>query len=294
MLADFAKGRHGVVSLGQLRHCGLTYQAVWRRAKTGRLHRLYEGVYAIGHAGLSLEARELAAVLACGPEAVLSHRAAAQRWGILRSAFARIEVTAPRSREPKPGILVHTSRALAPEDRAVIDGIPVTSLARTIVDLADVLSDRVLAAAVHEAEVRKLFDLTAVEAALARVPGRRGRYRLRRVLALYRPADHEFDSGNERGFAEICRLAGLPEARPALIGPYRVDCYWPDVGIVIEVDGTAVHNTRRAFHEDRARDRTLAARGIQVLRVTELDLARPDALVAQLRSVRSARALRAA
>jgi very-short-patch-repair endonuclease len=142
--------------------------------------------------------------------------------------------------------------------------------------------------------VRGLFDLNAVEAALARVPGRRGRYRLRRALALYRPADHELDSGNEVRFLELCRREGLPEPRPTLIGPYRVDFYWADVGIAIEVDGTAVHHTRKAFHEDRARDRSLATRGIQALRVTEEALNRPDALAAELRAARRARTARAA
>jgi very-short-patch-repair endonuclease len=278
------------VSLGQLLFLGLSKQAVYKRVRAGRLHRVHVGVYAVGQGRLSRDGRELAAVLACGPEAMLSHRSAAERWEIMRSAFGLIEVTATRSRRRKTGILVHTSRVLPPEDRTVMDGIPVTSLGRTIVDLAEVSSDRRLGAAIHQAEVRGLFDLSEVEAALGRVPGRRGRHRLYRVLAMYRPAEHEFESGNERRLAEICRAYGLPETRPALIGPYRVDCYWADAGIVIEVDGTAVHNTRKAFHEDRARDRALAVQGIQVLRVTEPDLGRPAAIAAELHAVRRTRA----
>jgi very-short-patch-repair endonuclease len=272
----------------------MSSQAIRTRVRAGRLNRVHHGVFAVGHSALAPDGRELAAVLACGPAALLSHRSAAQRWEILRSSFGLIEVTAPRPRDPKPGILVHTSRLTAPEDRAVLDGIPVTSLARTIIDLAEVLSDRRFAGAVHEAEVRGLFDLSAVEAALARVPGRRGRPRVHRVLALYQPADHELDSDNERRLLELCRRAGLPEPRPALIGPYRVDFYWADVGIVIEVDGTAVHFTRRAFHEDRDRDRALATRGLLSLRVTEEALKRPDALAAELRAARRARSPRAA
>jgi hypothetical protein len=135
-------------------------------------------------------------VLACGPEALLSHRSAGVSWQLLRSTTGRIEVTAPRGRKPHPGITLHRSR-LIHSDRAAPEGIPTTYVARTLVDLADVLSENGLADAVNEAEVRRLFDLATLENTLERLRGRRGCHRLRRVLVAYRfdPAVHPQPSG---------------------------------------------------------------------------------------------------
>ena len=154
--------------------------------------------------------------------------------------------------------MVHTTRRLGAENRSAKNMIPVTGVARTIVDLAEDLADPWLARAVHEAEVRRLFDLNAVEDALARVPGRKGRKRLVRVLAGYRPEDHSLSIEAERRFLALCREQGLPEPRPQLIEGYLVDFYWPEARLAVEVDGAAFHNTRRAFHADRGRDRALA------------------------------------
>jgi predicted transcriptional regulator of viral defense system len=180
-----ASRQHGVVSRAQLTSAGLTRQGIERRCERGRLVRLHQGVYAVGHTALTHKSRLVAAVYACGPKAVASHHAAGALWGLLRGPQT-IEVTAPRSRAKHDGILVHRSRRLEEEDRTVIDGIPVTSLARTIIDLADALPENRLADAVHEAEVKRIFDLAAIEGALERVPGRRGRHKLKRVLAAYR------------------------------------------------------------------------------------------------------------
>jgi very-short-patch-repair endonuclease len=283
--------QHGVVSHAQLVELGFGNAAIQRRTNNQRLHRLHRGVYAVGHPGLTLRGRELAAVFACGPRAVLSHRSAGRLWGLLPTGSGGIEVSAPRSRQPRPGLRVHTSRCLTAEDRAVVKAIPVTSVARTLVDLAEALSEPWLARAVHEAEVRKLFDLIAVEEALERVPGRRGRSRLMGVLAAYRPEDHVLESAAERRFRALCQRHGLPEPRPQLIEGHRVDFYWPEALLAVEVDGAAFHHTRRAFHADRARDRALAALGIQVLRVTWPDLDRDRALASELRGALSARTL---
>jgi very-short-patch-repair endonuclease len=260
-----------------------------RRLRNERLVALHRGVYAVGHTGLTLRGRELAAVLACGPQAVLSHLSAGRLWGLVRSGSSRIEVTAPRSRERRSEWTVHTTRLLAVEDRDVMDAIPVTSVARTLVDLAEVLTEPRLARAIHEAEVRRLFDLRAVEAALARVAGRRGRHRLLRVLAAYRPEDHELDSHAEGRFRALCHRHGLPDPRPQLIEGYRVDFYWPQARLAVEVDGAAFHHTRRAFYADRARDRALAALGVQVLRVTWRDLDRGEELAGELQGALAAR-----
>ncbi len=294
--AALAAGQHGVVSGAQLIALGLSQQAIQRRCAAGWLHRLHRGVYAIGHVALTPRSREIAAVLAHGPEAVLSHRSAARLWGLARHAPA-LEVTAPRSRAPRDGITLHRSRHVDPSDRASLDAIPVTALARTLVDLADVLSERQLADAVHEAEVRRLFDLPALEQALARVPGRAGRHRLWRVLALHDVAPAITRSEAEARLLDLCLLHGLPTPRAnATIGGYEVDFLWPQTGLVVEVDGAAAHYTRRAFHADRQRDRDLATLGIQVVRVTWRDLVDdPVRLAGQLATVLARRrdALRA-
>ena len=291
-VAALAARQHGVICHAQLVELGLGTAAIHRRVLNHRLQRLHRGVYAVGHPGLTLRGHELAAVFACGPEAVLSHRSAARLWGLLRSGTGGIEVTAPRTREARAGLTVHTTRCLTAPDRGVVEAIPVTSVARTIVDLAELLGDAWLGRAIHEAEVRRLFDLRAVEEALGRVPGRRGANRLRRVLAGYRPEDHDVASEAERRFLSLCRVGGLPAPRPALIAGRQVDFYWPRARLAVEVDGAAYHHTRRAFHEDRSRDRSLATLGIQVLRVTWTDLQRPAAVAREIADVYAARCAR--
>jgi putative AbiEi antitoxin of type IV toxin-antitoxin system/uncharacterized protein DUF559 len=277
--------QHGVVSARQLAGLGLSGDAIATRARAGRLHRLHRGVYAVGHTALTPRSRELAAVLACGPGAVLSHRSAAALWGLLPSG-TWIEVTAPRSRKARSGFVVHTSRRLDKEERRAVDAIPVTSMGRTLVDLADVLDERRLAKAVHEAEVRRLLDLRAIERSLARLPGRTGRHRLLRVLADYEPQPFTRSDG-ERRFLAFCREQGLP--KPTVNGTaegFEVDFFWPEAALVVEMDGGTTHHTRWAFHEDRRRDRALAVAGIQVLRVTPPDLGRgAGRLGAELRAV---------
>ena len=154
----------------------------------------------------------------------------------------------------------------------MVDAVPVTSVARTLVDLGDVLTEKRLADAVHEAEVQRLFDLGKIKEAYARVPGRSGRHRLNRVLAAYeeRPMTR---SDAERRFLALIQSHSLPKPRTnQLLHGFEVDFHWPATNLVVEVDGTAAHHTRKAFEQDRRRDRALAKQGIQVLRVTAGDL----------------------
>ncbi|MDX6555928.1 MAG: hypothetical protein QOD86_2123 [Miltoncostaeaceae bacterium] len=261
-----------MVSRAQLAALGITKDSVRRRVERGRLVRLHEGVFAVGHAALTLDARRLAAVLAYGREALLSHRAAAELWGLLPSS-PQFEVTVPHARRSREGIVAHRSRTIGGPDRAVVRAIPVTSVARTLVDLADVLDERRLAKAVHQAEVLRIFDLRALEEALVRVPGRRGRHRLGQALAAYKPEPRFTRSRAERRLLSVCRRHGLPAPQTNLwIGEHEVDAYWADARVALEVDGAETHDTRRAFHEDRRRDRFLATEGIQVVRVTWRDL----------------------
>lgn len=258
--------------------------------ESGWLVPQYDGVYAVGHTALTRHSHLLAAVYACGPAALASHRSAGALWGLLRLP-QRIEVTAPRGCKPKKGVTVHRSRHIHEEDRALIDAIPVTSLARTLVDLADVLPEKRLASAVHEAEVLRLFDLKEVERVLARLPGRKGRHKLNRVLAAYRDVQPFTRSRAERLVLEICNEHGLPKPRVnTWIGSYEVDFHWPEANLVLEFDGGAVHRTTRAFYEDRRRDRSLAARGIHVVRATGRDEAR--ALGEELKAILAIRTRR--
>jgi len=273
-IARLAARQHGVVTLAQLRELGLGPRAVQRRAEAGRLHRVHRVVYAVGHAAVSPDGRRLAAVLACGPGALLSHGSAAALWGFRPTAAARFDVTVPRSGRAAPAVIrLHRPRRLADGDRAVVRGIPLTSVARTLVDLARILLDDALARAVHEAEVLRLLDV----AAIVDPP-----VRLRRALAQPGGATR---SELERRFARLCRDAGLPPPRiNATLHGFEVDALWPEARLVVELDGAAAHLTRRAFEEDRRRDAVLAGHGYTVVRLTWRRLTEDGAAVAQLLS----------
>jgi very-short-patch-repair endonuclease len=288
-LATLAGRQHGVVSRAKLLALGLTKDALRRRVERRRLLRVREGVYAVGHEGLTDDSRRLAAVLACGPDALLSHRAAAELHGLLSSS-PQFDVTVPRHARARAGVAVHRSRSITPADRALIRRIPVTTIARTLVDLADVLDDQRLARAVHEADVRRVFDLRAIERVQERVPGRQGRHRLTRVLAAYRPEPRFTRSRAERRLLELCERHGLPKPQTNIvIAGHEVDAYWADADLVVEVDGREAHLTRRSFREDRARDRRLSTLGIQVVRITWPDLDDGAALASELEQIRQGR-----
>lgn len=289
-LRRLAARQHGVASVAQLRAIGLSDDAVQRRVRSGRFRRLYRGVFSLGPVELTGQGRELAAVLACGEGAALSHRSAAHAWGLVKRRGRDMHVTCARSRPPARGILVHRS-PLGASDRALLDGMPVTCVARTLVDLAEVLAADELADAVNGAEAQRRFDLRELRAAQGRAPGRRGRNRLERALAAWTPPPFT-RSDAEILFLALCRRRGLP--RPQVntwLGEQEVDFYWPAHRLVVEIDGGETHMTRMAFEEDRRRDRRLAVKGIQVMRVTWRDLRWDEEGVAEeLRAVLAARA----
>jgi hypothetical protein len=161
---------------------------------------------------------------------------------------------------------------LDPADQGTIDGLPLTSIHRTLVDLADTLTQPKLEKAIHEAEVQRLFDLKQLEEAMSRVPGRKGRHRLRRACAEYRPPPVTRSQAEVR-FHEFLEETGIrpPESNATRAG-YELDCWWPDAALNVEVDGAATHHTTRAFTADRRRDRALSREGITVIRVTWADL----------------------
>ena len=280
-LAALADRQHGVGHYGQLRRLGLSPDAIKHRARRGRLHRLYRGVYAIGRKTVPREGHWLAAVFACGPNALLSHLSAAGLWGLLADSRARIDVTVTGAdRDGSRGIAVHNVRRLHPDDVTCRDEIPVTSVARTLLDIATVLSPPRLGRAVGEAERLRLFDLRAIDELLTRSNGR-GAKALREAIRRHRPGAPVTRSGLERLFVEVCDRALL--TRPAMnlfVAGYEVDAAWLDRGVIVEVDGYEFHRTRAAFERDRARDAALLREGYRVLRVTDRRLKQDQAGVA--------------
>jgi very-short-patch-repair endonuclease len=268
VVAELAARQHGVVSAAQLGAAGLDRHAVARRVKAGRLHRVHRGVYAVGHKRLSFEGRCLAAVLACGESAVLSHRSAGVLWGMLLPSLHPIDVTVPShsGREKRRGIVLHRSTTVGSELVTRRNGIPLTCPARTLQDLRRVLSPKWLQKA-----SRKALDL-----------------RLDVTSAL----DAEPDltrSELERLFLRLCRSHSLPSPEVnAGIGPFEVDFLWRDLSLIVETDGFRHHSSRAAFESDRARDARLQALGYRVLRFTYRQVREtPQAVVASLRGVMS-------
>lgn len=265
-IAALAEAQHGVVSRRQLLALGLGRRAIGHRVETGRLRPLYRGVYAVGHRAVSQDGRWMAALLASGPDAVLSHRSAAAMWGISVAA-ARIEVTVPGRRDARADTRLHTAR-LAPDEVQTVRRLDVTTPARTLIDLAAVVRADTLARAVREAEVRRLADATSLAELIERHRGRRGLAAVRRIVAAER-LDVIARSELEERFLAFAEEVGLPAPRAnILIEGFEVDFAWREERLIVELDGFAYHGTRAAFERDRARDRRLQAAGWRVVRIT--------------------------
>ena len=279
-LAELAGSSHGVVTRAQLLRAGFTVAEIKSRLRSGGLLREYPAVYRVGHRAPSDEARYLAAVWACGRGALLSGRAAGHLLGILAAPPSMPEVTAPTERRV-PGVRTHRNRE--PVDAIVWHGIPVTTPARTLVDLASVLAVADLARACHEAGIRHGTAPGEVEALLGRT---RGATQLRRVL---RGDEHVSLSALERRFLALLRQAGLPlpvTNRPA--GGRYVDCRWVEQRLTVELDGYHYHNSRHAWELDRRREREAYARGDQFRRYTYGDVFEaPRGMLRELRSALS-------
>ena len=281
----FARTRHGVITTAQLSAFGLGTDAVSKRARAGRLFRHYRGVYSVGRPDLPPAGRRLAAVLACGPNAVLSHRSAAAQHGLLQDNREMPDVTIPgRARRPRHGIHVHSSRTLTALDIATVGGIPSTSVARTLVDIGDREPERLVERAVDQAEVLGVFDLAAVEEVLQRAGPKRGAGVLARVLAQHQGptlTDREL----EERFLALIRGAGLsaPEVNAWVMAgsvPYKADFLWRAEQLVAETDGRAFHTSRKAFEHDRLRDQRLTLAGFAVVRFTWRQVTREPQAVA--------------
>jgi Protein of unknown function (DUF559)/Transcriptional regulator, AbiEi antitoxin len=282
-----AERQHALLTIPQLQLHGLSKAAVAKRAKDGRLYRIHRGVYAVGRPDLTQRGHWMAAVLACGPRAVLSHRSAAALHGIRQDNRSKTDVSVPRSSaRSRATIDVHASLTLEAADTTTIDAIPCTTIARTLIDLGDVVGRNAVERAVNQAELLRLFDGKAVAEALARAGPRKGVGILRAVLAAYeQPALTE--KGVEEHFLALCRKASLPS--PAVnawitlddgIG-YKADFLWRRQNLIAETDGRDVHTTRMAFEHDRLRDRRLTLAGFTVVRFTWRQIADEPRSVAE-------------
>jgi hypothetical protein len=272
-----ARKQGGLVSLEQLRVAGISKRASNHRAGVGQMQRVHRGVYAVGHEAIGSRGRLLAAALACGPGSAISHLSAAALWGLKDRDPVVIDVIVPCETGRKiDGIRARRCRYPTSDEVTVHEGIPCTTVARTLVDLAGTVSRKSLRRAVEQAAVLRLLDVTALDMSMVQAKGRRGLPALKAVLAPWR-----------RWGDEMPRLRSLLEARvlPALIEagvppprcnvtmtidsePVEVDLLWEKERLAIETDGEQTHGTRAAFQEDRRRDQILTAAGYRVARVT--------------------------
>ena len=262
-----------MVARAQLGVLGLDRSAIRRRVRAGSLHPLHDGrVYAVALDPLSVFGRYLAAVMACGSGSVLSHRSAAALWG-LRPNSRWLDVTATRGKKKIPGIEVHSTRMLAPRDFTVHDAIPVTTVARTLLDLSAVVRPQELAKAIDRAERLRLFDLNAVNDVLGRAKGRRGARALRRAIAAYEPSTQK--SELERRFkALIETTTDIPSPSfNAAVETHEVDAFWPQHNLAVQLDGFEFHRTRRDRERDADSDADLELAGHRVMRLTWDDVA---------------------
>jgi hypothetical protein len=273
-----------VVTLGQLKLAGLTASGVRSRVRAGRLYPIHRGVYAVGHDRLTGYGRTMAAVLAYGPRAVASHRTAGGLQGLREDSSPTTDVSLPlQSARSRAGIHAHASPTLRPQDVTKRHGIPCTTVARTLLDLADVVPRRQLERALEQAEIMRVFDLGELHDVLAHANGRRGAGVLRDLLADLDDEPGLTDNDLEDRFLELCRCAGLP--RPAVNQwlkvddgpPIRPDFAWTAERLIVETDGWASHGTRRGFESDRRRDQRARLAGWEAVRFTRRQVLRdPD------------------
>lgn len=269
-LMRLATQQHGVVARRQLVTLGFGETAIKTRLSDHRLSALHGEVYAVGHTRVPPRGWWWAAILAYGPEALLSHRSAAAFWGMARDARSRVEITAPTGRqgvERRRGLWIHRCR-IGTEDRALGTGIPVTTVARTLFDFAEVEPFRRLEQAWEEADRLKLLRVREMELVCARGYGRRALKPVRRLLSEMR-APAEGRSPLEERFHAFCRVHRLPEpSRNVNVLGREVDALWPAAKLVAELDSWEHHRHRAAFERDRARDPGFLIAGYRTIRIT--------------------------
>jgi very-short-patch-repair endonuclease len=287
LIAELAYAQEGVVGRAQLRSLGVSDKAIRIRLATKRLHRIHAGVYSIVPPSmLSRNGRYIAATFAGGEAALVSFRAAGALHVVRSTPTGPIDITINgRGSRRIPGLRVHSTRRLHPDDVDDIDGVPCTSLARTFIDLAEIESDRALTKMVEKALILQTYDQIAVDAALERSAGRAGPARLRRVIALIGdPPNTSNDFERDFLFLVDEESLGHPIVNGWVLG-YQVDFHWPDAKLIVETDGRAAHATPIAFERDRERDLAMELAGWHVLRISHRQLrAQPTRIAALVRA----------
>lgn len=274
IIGRIADRQHGVVSRAQLRAADLSSDTIDYAVTAKRLRPLFRGVYAVGHMALKREGWWMAALLACGEGAALSHLSAAAAWDFRRAEILPVELIVPGDGGRKHDSLIAHRMRLHPDDTLVRDGLRLTTPARTIVDCASALTGRPLRELVERAQDLRRFDSDQVLATLERVPRRRGCRQLTDLLLLIQPDSDGARSHLERLFLSLVRNARLP--RPAvneIIAGRRRDFVWRDARLVVDVDGYRWHSSRKAKRRDHRRDRELTALGWRPARFTYEDVA---------------------
>ena len=296
-IAALAGSQHGVVARWQLAGLGVTKEQIDGRLRSGGLHLIHRGVYAVGHTAITQRGRWMAAVLASGPGAVLSHRSATALWGIWGSGTGETHVTVPRKSRSQRSIRRHFG-VLPPDEVTTLDGIPVTSAARSVLDLAGDKGEAAAEAALREMEYLRIYGPVSLPALLQRYPRHRGAAILSRCLErLEDDPGGRVRSPLEELFLPFLDAHHIP--RPRLnawlsIGDdrFQVDCYWPEARLVGELDGFASHGSKQGFLKDRRRDRRLLAASYRVVRITAGQLrSEPSAVAADLRTLLPGRRL---
>lgn len=265
---ELARSQHGVVSSEQLRGIGYTPQAIHYRVRTGRLHPLHRGVYAVGRPHVTDHGRWMAAIIACGRGAVLSHSSGAALWRIGPEERDLIELSLPsRSRRCRPGLQIHQRPAFSDRDVTIEYGIPVTTPVQTLIDMTLRLDRAGIERMINEADKYNLAHPPGIRRALDQRVGETGVARLRQILdrRTFRLTKEEL----ERRFLPLAAKAGLPVPLTGQwVNEFEVDFYWPDLGLVVETDGLRYHRTPGAQARDRLRDQAHTAAGLTQLRFT--------------------------
>src|SRR3954452_13897103 len=268
-IARIASRQHGVVTRAQLYAARISAEEIKRRIEKGLLIRVFRGVYRVGHRAPSVESHFIAAVLACGDGAVLSGRAAGYLFGLVRKPPPFPEVTTRTERRVK-GIVTRRCRGLDGSETTIYRRIAITTVPRTLVDLAALLEPEELMRACHEADVRHRTKPHNVEAVLVRWPNAPGTGELRAVL---RGETRVTLSRLEKRFLALLKQAGLPLPETNRVaGAHRVDCRWPEYGLTVELDSYRYHNTRYAWEQDRERERAAHGREEAHRRYTHEDV----------------------
>ena len=283
-LAALATSQHGVVSSAQLLELGYSSTTIARHRANGRLHRVHKAAYAVGHGALTDHGRCLAAVLASAAGAVASHAAAAWLWGIDARLEPTIDVTVSSRGRRRRGIRIHHSTILCDADLTAYEGIPVTAVPRTLLDIAAERTARALERSLERTEHLGLLELAAIDELLRRCGGHAGRDRLRDGIALYRQPGF-FRSGYERRLRMIIERAQvtMPSFNFFVEGQ-ELDAYWESARFAVEVDAYSTHGSQAAFERDHARDERLRLAGIEIARFTTRQIeSDPDFVGIQIR-----------